>query len=67
MSIREIGCCGAYCKICRESVTGDNCSGCKLGYDNLKPVPTVLIIPVVKSSTDYMGKADINTENTGSP
>jgi hypothetical protein len=34
MSIREIGCCGAYCKTCRESVTGDNCSGCKLGYDN---------------------------------
>ncbi len=34
MSIREIGCCGAYCKTCRESSTGSNCRGCKLGYEN---------------------------------
>jgi hypothetical protein len=33
MSIREIGCCGAYCKTCRELVAGI-CRGCKLGYDN---------------------------------
>jgi hypothetical protein len=33
MSIREIGCCGAYCKTCREFITGGNCSGCKLGYE----------------------------------
>lgn len=34
MSIREIGCCGAYCKTCRASVTGSNCRGCKLGYES---------------------------------
>ena len=33
MSVREIGCCGAYCKTCRTSVTGSICRGCKLGYD----------------------------------
>lgn len=33
MSIREIGCCGAYCKTCRE-FTGENCRGCKLGYES---------------------------------
>ena len=33
MSIREIGCCGAYCKTCRASTTGSNCRGCKLGYE----------------------------------
>ena len=33
ISIREIGCCGAYCKTCRASVTGSNCRGCKLGYE----------------------------------
>ena len=32
MSIVEIGCCGAYCRTCRE-VAGNACSGCKLGYD----------------------------------
>ena len=32
MSIREIGCCGAYCKTCRSSPTGSRCRGCKLGY-----------------------------------
>lgn len=38
MTIREIGCCGAYCKTCIEyqkkkypNQTG--CLGCKLGYD----------------------------------
>jgi hypothetical protein len=32
MSIIEIGCCGAYCKTCRTSATGNHCRGCKLGY-----------------------------------
>jgi hypothetical protein len=32
MSVREIGCCGAYCKTCRASISGDVCRGCKLGY-----------------------------------
>jgi hypothetical protein len=32
MSIREIGCCGAYCKTCRTSTSGSICRGCKLGY-----------------------------------
>jgi hypothetical protein len=34
MSIREIGCCGAYCKTCRASISGNNCRGCKLGYES---------------------------------
>jgi len=34
MSIREIGCCGAYCKTCRASITGSKCRGCKLGYES---------------------------------
>jgi len=34
MSIIEIGCCGAYCKTCRASTTGNTCRGCKLGYEN---------------------------------
>ena len=33
MSIREIGCCGAYCNTCRE-LTGGHCRGCKLGYES---------------------------------
>ena len=33
MSVREIGCCGAYCKTCRTSSTGSKCRGCKLGYE----------------------------------
>ena len=33
MTTKEIGCCGAYCKTCRMSVTGSQCRGCKLGYD----------------------------------
>jgi hypothetical protein len=36
MSIREIGCCGAYCKTCRDSTTGSECRGCKLGYESRK-------------------------------
>ncbi len=32
MSIKEIGCCGAYCKTCKELVKG-LCKGCKLGYE----------------------------------
>ena len=32
MTIEEIGCCGAYCRSCRASVTGSRCRGCKLGY-----------------------------------
>jgi hypothetical protein len=33
MTIQEIGCCGAYCKTCKE-LTRENCLGCKLGYEN---------------------------------
>ena len=33
MTIRKIGCCGAYCSTCRVSLTGSHCSGCKLGYE----------------------------------
>ena len=36
MTINEIGCCGAYCKTCRMSISGSHCSGCKLGYDTLE-------------------------------
>lgn len=31
MSLREIGCCGAYCKTCRAYRVA--CKGCKTGYD----------------------------------
>jgi hypothetical protein len=34
LPIREIGCCGAYCKTCRESISGSNCRGCKSGYED---------------------------------
>lgn len=34
MSIREIGCCGAYCKTCRASTKGSECRGCKIGYES---------------------------------
>jgi len=34
MSIREIACCGAYCKTCRIFTTKGTCRGCKLGYEN---------------------------------
>lgn len=30
MGTLEIGCCGAYCKTCREY--GKTCKGCKVGY-----------------------------------
>ena len=33
MTIREIGCCGAYCRTCLAYMTGSICRGCKLGYD----------------------------------
>jgi len=33
VSIREIGCCGAYCKTCRAYITEGACRGCKLGYE----------------------------------
>ncbi len=33
ISIKQIGCCGAYCKTCRE-LSGGHCRGCKLGYEN---------------------------------
>jgi hypothetical protein len=32
MSVREIGCCGAYCRTCRPYTTGF-CRGCKIGYE----------------------------------
>lgn len=35
MTIREIGCCGAYCKPCRAHREG-SCRGCKLGYETGK-------------------------------
>ena len=35
MSFLEIGCCGGYCKTCKELVKG-YCPGCKLGYENGK-------------------------------
>lgn len=31
MGIKEIGCCGAYCKTCRSFLKGI-CPGCKAGY-----------------------------------
>lgn len=39
MTIREIGCCGAYCKTCMEEwqkkkyPNERTCRGCKLGYE----------------------------------
>lgn len=33
MSVREISCCGAYCRTCIEFLTKGQCKGCKLGYD----------------------------------
>ena len=33
MSVLEIGCCGAYCRTCREMRSG-KCQGCKIGYEN---------------------------------
>lgn len=32
MGTEEIGCCGAYCKTCREFQ--NTCKGCKLGYSD---------------------------------
>jgi len=32
LTIRFIGCCGAYCKTCKVLIKGF-CNGCKLGYD----------------------------------
>ena len=32
LTIRGIGCCGAYCETCR-SYRGGGCRSCKLGYD----------------------------------
>jgi len=34
MSVREIGCCGAYCRTCLTSTSGSICRGCKLGYED---------------------------------
>ncbi len=40
MAIREIGCCGAYCKTCieewqkKEYPNERTCRGCKLGYES---------------------------------
>ena len=39
MSVKEIGCCGAYCKTCikwqKDSYPNEKtCRGCKLGYDS---------------------------------
>lgn len=36
MSVKHIGCCGAYCKTCMTSVSGSQCKGCKLGYESGK-------------------------------
>jgi hypothetical protein len=35
MSIIEIGCCGAYCKTCKE-FRNSRCQGCKIGYNDGK-------------------------------
>ncbi len=35
MSVLEIGCCGAYCKTCKE-FRNDRCRGCKIGYTDGK-------------------------------
>lgn len=35
MSIGEIGCCGAYCKTCKE-YQKQLCKGCKIGYSDGK-------------------------------
>jgi len=32
MTVKEIGCCGAYCGTCQAMKDG-SCKGCKLGYD----------------------------------
>jgi hypothetical protein len=34
MSIREIGCCGAYCGTCPAYTSAGICRGCKTGYSN---------------------------------
>ena len=39
MTVKEIGCCGAYCKTCikwqKDSYPNEKtCRGCKLGYDS---------------------------------
>lgn len=31
MSLREIGCCGAYCRTCK-AYANKKCKGCKIGY-----------------------------------
>ena len=41
MTIREIGCCGAYCRTCMEQQKQKypnerTCLGCKLGYESGK-------------------------------
>lgn len=33
MSLKEIGCCGAYCGTCR-ALKEQICKGCKIGYEN---------------------------------
>jgi hypothetical protein len=33
MTIREIGCCGAYCKTC-PALIDKSCRGCTLGYEH---------------------------------
>jgi hypothetical protein len=35
MSTIEIGCCGAYCRTCKE-FRSNRCQGCKIGYDDGK-------------------------------
>lgn len=35
MSIKEIGCCGAYCKTC-PALGDKSCKGCTLGYEGGK-------------------------------
>ena len=32
-AIALVGCCGAYCKTCKE-YTQNRCKGCKIGYDS---------------------------------
>ncbi len=35
MTVKQIGCCGAYCGTCKE-LTKEFCAGCKLGYEEGK-------------------------------
>ena len=33
MAVREVSCCGAYCRTCQAATGEGACRGCKLGYE----------------------------------